>query len=109
MKCPTCQADMLVFGCRVSELPFHWCPNCGTLNTCDRDAPFVVPVLIQPRLTEPPRLSPIALVDKLPEAETEAERECIIEPHPYERISEAHGGPCRHCGLSGDHHIHNRR
>lgn len=33
---PKCnRTQMIEFGCRVSGLPFHWCPSCGTLRTCD--------------------------------------------------------------------------
>jgi hypothetical protein len=33
-------------GCRVTELPFFWCPRCGTIKPCD-DTPAVVPLLVE--------------------------------------------------------------
>jgi hypothetical protein len=45
-KCPTCDRDMLVLGCRVTELPLHWCSICGTILPCEDSGP-VVPDLVR--------------------------------------------------------------
>ena len=44
MSCPTCDHTMHQMGCRSTDLPFFWCPRCGTIKTCD--AVVGVPVLI---------------------------------------------------------------
>lgn len=44
MSCPTCDHTMHQMGCRSTDLPFFWCPRCGTIKTCD--ATVGVPVLI---------------------------------------------------------------
>lgn len=33
--CPTCAYRMTAMGCTITGRPFHWCPNCGTVRTCD--------------------------------------------------------------------------
>jgi hypothetical protein len=32
-------------GCKVTDLPFFWCPVCGTTKTCDGDV--AVPALVR--------------------------------------------------------------
>jgi hypothetical protein len=42
IDCPTCKHPMIKIGCRVSDLPIHYCVQCGTLKTCEAEE-FVVP------------------------------------------------------------------
>jgi len=35
MACDTCGHTMHSMGCRTTDLPFFWCPRCGTIKTCD--------------------------------------------------------------------------
>lgn len=43
MDCHTCGHSMQSTGCHQSGQPFQWCPNCGTIRTCDGivAAPFL--------------------------------------------------------------------
>lgn len=34
-NCPTCGNRFSTMGCSFSDMPLHWCPNCGTLRTCE--------------------------------------------------------------------------
>lgn len=45
MSCPTCGHTMHTLGCRVTDRPFHWCPRCGTIRTCEMDD--AVPALVE--------------------------------------------------------------
>lgn len=38
-NCPTCDCDMHEMGCKVSGSPFHWCPRCGTIISCEGETP----------------------------------------------------------------------
>jgi hypothetical protein len=45
MSCPSCSHTMHQMGCRSTDLPFFWCPRCGTIKNCD--AVVGVPVLLE--------------------------------------------------------------
>lgn len=51
MDCPTCdRSTMHVFGCKVTNDNFYWCPRCGTIKPCSEER-AVAPVFIK-ELTE---------------------------------------------------------
>ena len=47
MKCINCESTMSLLGCRFTEHPAYWCPNCGTLKPCDFN--FVTPATVKER------------------------------------------------------------
>lgn len=42
---------MSTLGCCVTDLPFHWCPRCGTFVSCEGDV--AVPAMTQQRFKRP--------------------------------------------------------
>lgn len=44
MACISCSGTMHSLGCKVSDMPFFWCPRCGAIKPCDNET--VVPALI---------------------------------------------------------------
>ena len=44
MSCPTCGHTMQATGCKVTDLPFFWCPRCGTFKRCQGEV--AVPGLV---------------------------------------------------------------
>ena len=46
MNCPNCGHDMRQMGCKVTGLPLHWCPLCGTIHGCGLDDGPVTPALV---------------------------------------------------------------
>lgn len=42
-KCNCCDHSMCKMGCRVTDLPMYWCPQCGGISVCEGE--FATPAL----------------------------------------------------------------
>lgn len=46
VNCGNCGTEMHKLGCRVTDLPWHYCVNCGSIKMCE-EMELIVPIQAQ--------------------------------------------------------------